>query len=115
MSEANSMDCIVGQSLLRPATRPPKPRLRFCRTLWECSGAGINTYSMTPADAFKQWQRLLTEAGAKVHRHLMTMSFGGCPFCGSQSCVAGSCRTALSNAELCGGTSATNAVLNGKT
>jgi hypothetical protein len=99
MSETNSVERPVGQSLLRPATRPPKPRLRWCRTLWQCSGAGIDAYSKTPADAFKQWQRLLTEAGAKVHRHLMTMNFGGCPFCGSQSCVAGSCRSALPNTE----------------
>lgn len=70
MSETNSVERRVGQSLLRPATRPPKPRLRWCRTLWQCSGAGIDAYSKTPADAFKQWQRLLTEAGAMVYRNL---------------------------------------------
>lgn len=57
-------------SLLRPATKPTKPHLRWCLTLWQCSGAGISAYSKTPSDAFKQWRRLVQEAGARVHASL---------------------------------------------
>ena len=60
----------LGASLLRPATRPPKPRLRPCMGIWTCETASLIAKGRTPAEAYREWQKAVAIAGAAVMRSL---------------------------------------------
>jgi hypothetical protein len=57
-------------SLLRPATRPPKPRLRACMGIWTCETANLLAKGRTPAEAYREWQKAVAIRGAAVMRSL---------------------------------------------
>lgn len=60
----------LGPSLLRPATRPPKPRLRPCMGIWTCETVNLIAKGRTPAEAYREWQKAVAIAGAAVMRSL---------------------------------------------
>ena len=60
----------TGQSLLRPAVRPPKPRLRACMGIWTCETANLIAKGRTPAEAYREWQKAVAIRGAEVMRNL---------------------------------------------
>lgn len=57
-------------SLLRPATRPPKPRLRPCMGIWTCETANVIAKGRTPAEAYREWHKETVIRGAAVMRSL---------------------------------------------
>lgn len=57
-------------SLLRPATRPPKPRLKLSMGCWTCATANIIAKGRTPAEAYREWWKATTLRGAEIMRSL---------------------------------------------
>lgn len=60
----------IGPSLLRPPSRPPKPRLRPCMGIWTCETPPLIAKGRTPAEAYREWQKEFAIRGAKVMRSL---------------------------------------------
>lgn len=61
-------------SLLRPATRPPKPRIRKTKGGWLCKGGGTSAAGPTPEDAYRAWSHRCALKGAEIMRRLLPLA-----------------------------------------
>ena len=68
---ASRLSAGLGGTLLRPATRPPKPNLhKVAPDVWVCETPYVAEKAATPAAAYEQWKKSATIRGAAVMRSL---------------------------------------------